>query len=271
MQDTSSQYTSSSEGRTGFAVNNLSGSSSKKATNIDELIDKVEKLEKIVASLTYEATVNLQHLADGQNTDFKSLQETRFGEAGIFTGQNFAGAERAIMSAGSDSNGTRGSNNSIMILENQGATNGTLNWSFFYGYRYPNYGGVLGDVSSGTTLTQKDVSIEEDKLVGAYLLLGPDSSGYTESHVITSNTKDTITFATASSIDSEKAVWFVSVPIYLGSANFPWRRTYVTSETSGGVRFGEGATNGGKNGLLYTNSAGDLYYRNYGGSSTKLN
>lgn len=159
-------------------------------------------------------------------------------------------------------------------IEHQKSTDGSTNQTFIYSYRNPVYIGTSGSVSSGgTTLSQNEFAWTTNELDGAYVIAYDSANpGQFDVFEIASNTSSTITITggTWTFTDSSGA-WTVFVPVYLGSADYPYRRLYTMNGTAGGVRFGPGDTAGGQNGLLYMDSAGDIYWRNKSGTSTKLN
>lgn len=248
-------------------------------TEVASLRQLLTEAELFFDSLKY-AKVDITKMINGENIDLLEMQELVSGKVGAFTGQvqpngSTGQAERLLLSAGTE-RFIPGANSSNVFLENQGFTTGSTNWSFMYGYRSPQYGGSQAKLSTTTKLYIRDTSLKDDELVGAYLLLGPSISGYTETHIITANTSNTITFATASTITEKEIVWFVSMPIYLGSANFPWRRVYLTDDIrfgigpSGGsdvifIKYGAGSPEG-----VITANRGSLYLRTDGGPSSCL-
>lgn len=190
-------------------------------------------------------------------------------KAGIYTAQRaamFAGVESAVLADGNDV--------STIILEHQGYTTGSLNWTFFYGYRPPAYGGA-GKVVTPTKIKVTSVDLKVNELAGVQLMLGVNNQGYTEFFTIESNTRNTITFDGSSSLTGD-VFWFTYTPIYLGSANFPWRRAYLTED----IRFGYGPSSGA--GVVFikygtgspenavTANVGSLYLRRDGGTNTTL-
>lgn len=164
------------------------------------------------------------------------------------------------------------SDNTQLVVEYQENTNGGLNYSFFYSTRPPLYiNSSPVSVSAGSnqiTDTTKSWAINE--LAGASIMIFKDLA-FIETKKIVSNTQNTMTLDTAFSQSSNNVIYATYVPTFLGSANTPWRRVFTEEGTDGGVRFGVGPTNQGQNGHLYMDSAGDLYWRNKSGSSTKLN
>jgi hypothetical protein len=189
---------------------------------------------------------------------------------GISYGTGERNSDRFIgaWSVGNDLNPVDGSNNSQISIEHQFDGLDT----FMYGFRGPFYTGSDASITSGgTTMSQSTFNWTSNELAGAFVIV-TTAPGEFDFFEITSNTSSqlTITGGTWSSSESG-ADWTVFMPIYLGSAQFPWRRIYTLAGTTGGLRFGGGDTNGGQNGLLYMDSAGDLYWRDEAGTSTKLN
>lgn len=179
---------------------------------------------------------------------------------------------RGFLIMGDDLNAQDGIQNAQITFEHQPSTNGSTNQTFLYAFRSPLYIGNDGTVASaGTTLTTDQYAFETDALIGAYAQVTNPSDGTFEAYLITANTKDTITIDGAWGFAAANAFYVIFVPVYLGSADFPWRRVYVTTGEGGGIRFGVGDTGGGQNGLLYMDTAGDIFWRDLAGSSTQIN
>lgn len=186
-----------------------------------------------------------------------------FSEGGILT-------YRGVLSVGVDESLQDGWDNVSLTIEHQPTTDGTLNNSFFYGYRGRLYSGAKGRIEEGgSTLTQKEFEIETDSLVGL-LLNYTLSSGITESYEITANDKNTITVDGTWTTSQKEGKFFIFMPVYNGAAQYPWRRAYVMDTSNGGLRFGPGSTAAGQNGLLYSDGE-DLFWRSPAGTTSQLN
>jgi len=158
-----------------------------------------------------------------------------------------------------------------LVIEHKHGTDGTTNDTFVYGVRPPTYIGN-GDVTSGgNTMVQSNFSWTTNELAGAYINIFNSSGTFVFTKPIASNTSTTITITGTWPSSVSNGTFSIYVPVYFGSSQTPWRRLYTGESTSEGIRFGYGPTAGGQNGLLYMDSAGDLYWRNKSGTSTKLN
>lgn len=107
---------------------------------------------------------------------------------------------------------------------------------------------------------------------GAYINIYDSSRSLVETQVIASNTSSVITIVGTWINTTNNGTFDIYTPVFLGRTQAIWRRLYVEEgTTTGGVRFGAGATGNTQNGLLYMDAAGDLYWRDKAGVSTKLN
>jgi len=155
------------------------------------------------------------------------------------------------------------SGNTQLVIQHQPSD--YTDWSFFYANRPPIYTFTVYGIS-GDTITTDEVRFAENELVGLSVQIS-SSSGVEYAKVLR-NTTNVITLDR--SFTRGEANIFVSGSVFLGSADFPWKRLYVAQDTSGGVRFGFGATGQGDNGLLYMNDGGNLIWRDKGGSTTTI-
>ena len=166
----------------------------------------------------------------------------------------FDGIQRGYFIVGNDENAIDGFDNGQLTVEHQKSTNNSTNQTFLYGVRGKGYVGSTGEITSGgTTMSQTNFAWEVDRLTGHFIdVFNP--SGEWDTFLIASNTADTITITggTWSFSSTNDAPFIIWVPMYLGAANYPWRRVYTMDTSAGGVRFGGGDTNGGQNTILYT-------------------
>jgi len=175
-----------------------------------------------------------------------------------------------LIGSGRDSNASDGLNNSQLQLEHQYNTDATSKQTFFYGLRSPFYVGA-GDVTSGgTTMRQTTFKWKTNELSNAYIAINsPDGSSFS-GFQIASNTEDTLTITGGTWAFSGQNIGFtIFMPIYSGSATYPWRRLYTGDTSGGGIRFGYGNTGGGQNGLLYSDGQ-NLHYRRPNGTIETL-
>lgn len=164
-------------------------------------------------------------------------------------------------------------NTSQLTIDHQPSTNGTTNQTFYYGYRSPVYSAEdNGSITSGgTTMSQTRFSWTTDELDGAYVLV-TDTANPTQfdAYEIASNTTTTLTITGGTwTFTDTSADFTIFMPIYFGSAEFPWRRLYTTDGITGGIRFGMGDTNGSQNALLYTDGT-NLKFRKKDGTETTV-
>lgn len=151
------------------------------------------------------------------------------------------------------------------------------NVSFIGGRRNPIYSNLNDNASSisvssgGTTLTQAKFAWTTDELANAYVNIYDSSKNYVCTRKISSNTSTTLTISTTFPSSQSNCFYLVWMGVYVGISQFPFMRCSVMEGTEGGVRFGLDATASGQNGLLYMDATGDLYWRNKGGTATKLN
>jgi len=123
----------------------------------------------------------------------------------------------------------------------------------------------------GNTVTITGFNFTTNELAGAYINIYNSSTDLIETQTIASNTATVITIS-GTWLASTTGTFKIYTPVFLGRTETIFRRVYVEEgTTSGGVRFGVGATNNTQNGLLYMDATGDLYWRNKAGASTKLN
>lgn len=191
-----------------------------------------------------------------------------------------AGRQVAALVVGDDEDVSNGWQNAEVLLDHQKYTNGSTNQTFFYGVRGTGYAsGATGTTgtgsvtSGGTSFSQGEFTFVASALIGGWICVtNPAASTEFDCYEISANTASGITITGGTwTFTGSSCPFSIFYPVYLGSAQAPWRRIYTKRGTVGGIRFGEGDTNGGQNGLLYSDASGDLYWRNYAGASTKLN
>lgn len=160
-------------------------------------------------------------------------------------------------------------------VEIQHYPNGTQ--SFFRGFRKPialKFESTTTNTSTtagNSTVTLTGFNFTTDELTGGLINIYNSSGTHIETQTIASNTSTVITITGTWLASTSNAIVFILRPLFLGSAEAIWQRGYVQEDTAGGLRFGVGPTAGGQNGLLYMDATGDLYWRDKGGTSTKLN
>lgn len=217
---------------------------------------------------------------------FLSLEvPDRIGEVYGFLGLGELATKSGLVNSSGDS--------SQITFDHQGATNTSSNQTFLFGNRYPVYVGSLRKpvtaTSAGNTLTQTSFSFETDELAGAYLNIYNSSSVFQYTRQIASNTSTVITIDGTFPSTVTGGFFDISMPIYFGSAQSPWRMGYflgqdVSSGGDGGqrrvLRFGYGTTAGadvigvyfgtGSPESVVTANVGSLYLRTDGSTTTTL-
>lgn len=181
--------------------------------------------------------------------------------------------------------------NTQVYLENDSNTI-DLN-SFFYGYRKPLYkpktGTTISVTSAGNTMTDSQKNWVTNELSGAYVNITNSLGVFQFTRQISSNTSTQITIDGTWPSSVAGGTYFIFMPIYLGSADYPWRQIYAggTDVSSGGdgsvkraIRIGYGTTAGTDSiGIFYgtsspetvvTANVGSLFLRTDGGASTTL-
>lgn len=230
---------------------------------VNELRDEnkaIKRLLEVHQHSNYDGTKSfLNDLSIPSGMAFES-GHSQFGE--LYVGGNY----NAGIVTGEDRILSDGSTNSQFFIQHQ------ANETFINPSRGPQFTAQDASITSGgTTMTQAKYTFETNALVGLYLYVNTSGTNY-DAFPIASNTGNTITISGGTwTATVSNAIWLVYKPIYLGSAQYVFKRAYVDEGTAGGIRFGVGHTAGGQNGLLYMDATGDLYWRNKGGSATKLN
>lgn len=233
---------------------------------IDNLQSKVNDLSRKLETHKHTG-IDMTSKIDG-TLELKDQSQIQIGNSGI-TAITRGSANYQLFVSGSDTSqgfaNTTG--NTQLTLENQ-----TSN-SFYYGFRPPLYSrtGGISITSAGNTLTDTGFAWTTNILAGAYINTYDSSNALKDTRVIASNTANQITITGTWSFTDSNSSYIVFIPVYLGSADYPWRRVYTGEGTGEGIRFGYGATNAGTNGLLYMDATGDLYWRNKAGTPIKLN
>lgn len=241
---------------------------------INELKREIDSLRNTIEHHKHDGVDGSSKLA--YDIDLRAGQQFSVANAGAFSAAEDSTLQIAssMIVAGIDSNMANGDQNAQLTLQHQYGTNGVyadgaLNQTFFFGFRSPLFGGIGSVTTGGTTMSQTTYQWDTNSLAGVHVSV--NSGGTFNDFIIASNTSNQLTVSGGTwSFTNSAASYIIYVPVYLGAATYPWKRAYVTDTTAGGVRFGFGPTNGGLNGLLYSDSAGALWWRNYAGSATKL-
>lgn len=123
----------------------------------------------------------------------------------------------------------------------------------------------------GTTVTINGYDFATNELAGQLINIYNSSDTFIECQTIASNTSNTITISGTWKASTSGGKFSIYNPVYFGTKDTIWKRFYTQEGTDGGIRFGVGPTGGGQNGLLYMDSAGDLWWRNKAGTAIQLN
>ena len=253
-------------------------------------MDPIQRLTQKMQMLEQELTETKRLLADHQHDDVDGTKVLRkninldvdqginIGVGGLLSGRSYVGASGDIFSLGIDVGEDRQisivnqSRNAQVNLDHFSQTD----FSYLVGARKPIVtcpeGTTIAVTVGGNTVTIGGFSFATNELAGALINIIDSSAALVETQVIASNTSSVITISGTWGASTSGATFIIYKPIFLGRDIAIWARVYVQEGTAaGGVRFGVGPTNGGQNGLLYMDAAGDLYWRNKAGSSTKLN
>lgn len=149
------------------------------------------------------------------------------------------------------------------------------------GYASPlvtNPPGTMSAVTGGgnTIAIPASLGITTNELVDAFIVVNNEPGNAADQKVIASNTSTQITITGTWFASINPATYVIYRPIGLGDQSINYRILYIGENglpagSAAGIRFGGSVTNLGQNGFLYMDSAGDLYWRNKAGASTKLN
>lgn len=129
----------------------------------------------------------------------------------------------------------------------------------------------ISTTTGGNTVTIAGYNFVTDELEDSSINIYNSSGVLIETQTIDSNTATVITIKGTWLASTSGGKFDIHTPVFLGAADYIWKRFYTGEGTTGGIRFGDGVTAGGQNGLLYMDSAGDLYWRPKTGASVKLN
>lgn len=133
-------------------------------------------------------------------------------------------------------------------------------------------------VNAGSDLTDLALNLQANSLVGCILVLEDASSTVLEAHPIASNTATVITVTGTWSSATGFYNYYVYAPVFLGSADTPWKRLYVEDQKA--IRLGIGSSTGsqvvficfgtGSPENVVTANVGSIYLRQDGGAGTSF-
>ena len=136
----------------------------------------------------------------------------------------------------------------------------TAPYSFFVGVRTPfvesddKSNPATGVITKGgTALTDATLALDPGSIVGCRINLY-DAGGFREAYPVVANSATTITISGTWVSSSGNYYYEVYTPMFLGSADNPWRRLYVDNEGGMAIRFGQGPTSGKKVAGIYYSS-----------------
>ena len=253
---------------------------------IQSLRDEIDKLKELIKSHNHDGQDGTKILENSIN-----LKPSEIIQLGNFRLEEISDklapdVQQGFLIVGKDKEDTRDSDNTQIIIEHQGNTDGSTNQTFFYGQRNPLKTGTNGSITSGgSTFSTSEIKFDNDELIGAQLVVYTSDLSSFNSRYITDNTTNSITIQGTWSFTNSKALWVVIMPVYLGSAPYPWRQIYAGGESvanSGNqrraIRLGHGITSScqaiyfgsGSPESVVTAVVGSLYLRSDGGATTTL-
>ena len=262
---------------------------------INELTKKHEELLNKFNNLTFEYLNHKHTNVDGtqkvEGIEYPRMSFAKFGDSAITSYSASNGAQDTTMYLGTGRDAANFKNSSVdteLQLQNVGSTDLTTKNSFLFGVRTPILGNQTSVTSGGSTLTDTSFNWETDSLAGAWVNILDTNNILIESKQIASNTSSVITIHGTWGA-STTGFYTVTMPVYLGSANYPWRQVYSVGENVAGsgasvkrrfFRIGHGATSGvNVIGMFYgqgtpegsvTANIGSVYFRTDGGATTTL-
>lgn len=254
----------------------------------DELLNEINQLKQELNKFKYEYSKHQHSDVDGTNSLRKSfnLDNDQFANIGLGSLASYP-----VTNPGA-SNEQLGFGVSLTKDRTNGFKNklDTLQLNFFYkpnagtGFINAYTGTVVSSLAGtsittsagGNTVTINGYNFDTNELAGHLINIVNSSGTLIETQTIASNTSTVITISGTWSSSTSGGTFSIYNPVYLGSAETTWQRFYTQEGEGGGIRFGVGKTweSGdptGQNGLLYMDSAGDLYWRTKAGVSVKLN
>lgn len=280
-------------------INELKNELSNKDNIISNLKSDIEFVKDLLYSHKHYPNDGTKPLSYG--IDIESGQPAYLGNSGIIeltqSINSSSETNNLYFAVGKDrgapSGGTKQeSNNANLVIQHQPGTNGDTNQTFFYGYRPPLFANISTSIeatSGSSTFTDPTQNWDTDELAGAFLLIKNSSGSYQYTRQIASNTKTVITIDGTFPSTVTNCQYYVLMPIYFGSSEFPWRQGYFGGQdvSSGGtgaqrrlLRFGYGTTSGadvigiymgtGSPEGVVTANVGSIYLRTDGGTGTTL-
>jgi hypothetical protein len=163
----------------------------------------------------------------------------------------------------------------------------TSPYAFFVGLRTPHLDNTYGPqntvptgkITQGNTiLTDTTLNLTLGVLTGCRINLYDSAGGFLEAYVVITNSATTITINGTWKSPTGNYFYEIYAPMFLGSADRPWRRLYLDNEGGMAIRFGQGPPSGNADfGFYYgvgvptfAANAGSFYINTAGGSGTTL-
>ena len=260
-------------------INELKNKLSEKDNLLNELKKDFEVFKQNFEAHKHTNNDGTKKVTNGIDTIPGEVVSFGIGSAVSMTANPSSSTEenRLYLSVGSDANSIQLQQSKSLQINMLHQPNNTSNQSFITAFRPPLYvpvnGTTISVTAGGSTVTINGYNFTTNALTNAVINIYSSSGSLVESRIIASNTSDVITINGTWGATTSGGSFLILQPVFLGSADQIWQRFYVQEGTGGGIRFGMGVTAGSQNqnGLLYMDSAGDLYWRNKSGTSTKLN
>jgi len=182
-------------------------------------------------------------------------------------------------------------NLSQIILQHQTNSTQTPPFSFLFAQRTPlDSNTEISITNGGNTLTDSLKSWDTNSLAGCYVLIYTTAGVFQEARPILSNTATQITISGTWGVATDDYNYFIFATVFLGAADFPYRRLYVASDswvnsgsidaensrkairlgagTSGGSQVIWGCYGSGSPEGVVTANIGSFYFRTDGGINT---
>lgn len=249
----------------------------------DELLNEINKLKQELDKLKYEYSKHQHSDVDGTNSlrksfnlDLDQTAQIGLGSIGTLPIRNPGASNEQIgLAIALSKDTTKGFKSKIDTLQTNFLYQPNAGTGFINAYTgtvvSSPAGTSISTTAGGSTVTINGYNFDTNELAGQLINIISSSGSFVETQVIASNTSTVITISGTWGSNTSGGTFFIYTPVDLGSEETTWQRFYTQEGTSGGIRFGVGPTAGGQNGLLYMDSAGDLYWRDKAGTVIQLN
>lgn len=249
----------------------------------EELLNEINQLKQELNKFKYEYSKHQHSDVDGTTSLRKSfnLDNDQFANIGLGTIASYPvtnpgeSTEELGFGIALSKDQTSGFKNKVDVLQLNFQYQPNAGTGFITGYTgtvvSSRAGTSISTTAGGSTVTINGFDFTTNELAGQLINIISSSGSFVETQVIASNTSTVITISGTWGSSTSGGTFFIYNPVYLGSAETIYQRFYTQEGTSGGISFGVGPTAGGQNGLLYMDSAGDLYWRDKAGTAIQLN